>query len=88
MWITGGGNNETGWSNKRYDDLIAQAACKILNPKQRSHALQTAEQILVDELPVLPVYGYVNTGMLSRRVRGWSPNILDQHPLKYISLER
>jgi hypothetical protein len=25
---------------------------------------------------------------LSRKVRGWHPNILDQHPLKYISLER
>lgn len=88
MWITGGGNNETGWSNKRYDDLVTQAGCKIVNPKERLRALQSAEQILVDEMPVLPLYSYVNTGMLSRRVKGWYPNILDQHPLKYISLER
>jgi oligopeptide transport system substrate-binding protein len=89
MWITGGGNNQTGWSNKRYDDLMAQATCKIVNPRDRMRALQEAEKILVaDEVPIMPLYTYVNKGMLSRRVKGWSPNILDQHPLKYISLER
>lgn len=89
MWITGGGNNQTGWSNKRYDDLISQAACKIVNAKDRMRALQEAEKIfVVDEVPIMPLFTYVNTGMLSRRVQGWWANILDQHPLKYISLER
>ncbi len=89
MWITGGGNNQTGWSNKRYDELIAQAACKIVNAKDRMRAMQEAEKLLVaDEIPIMPLYTYVNKGMLSRRVKGWLPNILDQHPLKYISMER
>ena len=89
MWITGGGNNQTAWSNKRYDELIAQAACKIVNAKERMRTLQEAEKILVaDEVPIMPLYTYVNKGMLSRRVKGWWPNILDQHPLKFISLER
>jgi oligopeptide transport system substrate-binding protein len=88
MWITGGGNNQTAWSNKRYDDLIAQAACKIVNAKDRMRSLQEAEKILVaDEVPIMPLYTYVNKGMLSRRVKGWWANILDQHPLKYLSLE-
>lgn len=89
MWVTGAGNNQTGWSNRRYDELIAQAACKILDAKERMRALQEAEKILtVDEVPIMPLFTYVNKGMLSRRVKGWHPNILDQHPLKYISLER
>jgi oligopeptide transport system substrate-binding protein len=89
MWITGGGNNQTGWTNKRYDDLIAQAACKIVNASDRMKTLQEAERILVaEEVPIMPLFTYVNKGMLSRRVKGWHPNILDQHPLKYISLER
>ena len=89
MWITGGGNNQTAWSNKRYDDLIAQAACKIVNAKDRMRTLQEAEKILVaDEVPIMPLYTYVNKGMLSRRVKGWWPNILDQHPLKYINMAR
>ena len=89
MWITAGGNNQTGWTNKRYDDLIGQAACKIVNAKDRMKALQEAEQILAaEEVPIMPLFTYVNKGMLSRRVKGWHANILDQHPLKYIYLER
>lgn len=88
MWVSGGGNNQTGWSNRRYDELIAQAACKIVNAKERMRALQEAEKILVaDEVPLMPLFTSVNKGMLDRRVKGWYPNILDQHPLKYISLE-
>jgi len=87
MWKTGGGNNQTGWSNRRYDELIDQAA-RLVNAKDRMRTLAEAERILLEEMPVLPLYTYVNKGMLSRKVRGWHPNILDQHPLKHISLER
>jgi ABC-type oligopeptide transport system, periplasmic component len=89
MWVSGGGNNQTGWSSRRYDELIGQAACTIVNPAQRMQALQQAERILVqEEVPILPLFTYVNKGMLSRRVTGWHPNLLDQHPLKHIGLER
>jgi oligopeptide transport system substrate-binding protein len=89
MWITGGGNNQTGWSSKRYDELIARAGCGLVDPRERMKALQDAEKILaVDETPIMPLFTYVNKGMLSRKVKGWQPNILDQHPLKYVSIER
>jgi oligopeptide transport system substrate-binding protein len=87
MWKTGGGNNQTGWSSKRFDELMDQAA-RLLNAKDRMRAMQDAETILLDEAPVLPLFTYVNKGMLSKKVKGWYPNILDQHPLKYISIER
>jgi oligopeptide transport system substrate-binding protein len=88
MWVTGGGNNQTGWSNKRYDDLIARAG-RALDPKERMKLFNEAERVLVtDEVPIMPLYTYVNKGMLSRKVKGWQSNILDQHPLKYISIER
>jgi oligopeptide transport system substrate-binding protein len=87
MWISGGGNNRTGWSNKRFDELIARA--QTLAGRERMTLLAEAEKILVvDEAPILPLYTYVNKGMLSRKVKGWQPNILDQHPLKFISIER
>jgi oligopeptide transport system substrate-binding protein len=88
MWITGGGNNQTGWSNQRYDELIVRAG-RTLDPKERMRLFNEAERLLVvDEVPIVPLYTYVNKGMLSRKVKGWYPNILDQHPLKYLSLER
>jgi oligopeptide transport system substrate-binding protein len=87
MWKTGGGNNQTGWSHKQYDELIDQAG-RLINPKERMQAMQDAERLLLSEAPILPLYTYVNKGMLSKKVKGWYPNLLDQHPLKYISLER
>lgn len=87
MWKTGGGNNQTGWSNRRYDALIERAAT-VVDPAERMRTFAEAERILLEEMPILPLYTYVNKGMLSRRVKGWHPNILDQHPLKYISVER
>jgi oligopeptide transport system substrate-binding protein len=86
LWVTGGGTNQTGWSNQRFDALLAQAACRIVQPAERMRALAQAEAILLEEAPVLPLFTYVNKGLLSRRVRGWHPNLLDQHPLKFISL--
>ncbi len=87
MWVAGGGNNQTGWSNPRYDDMISRAACRLVNAGERMRLLRDAEQLLLDDAPVLPLYTYVNKGMLSRKVKGWHPNILDQHPLKYVSVE-
>jgi oligopeptide transport system substrate-binding protein len=87
MWRTGGGNNQTGWSSKRFDELMDRAA-RLVNAEDRMRAMRDAETILLDEAPVLPLFTYVNKGMLSQRVKGWYPNILDQHPLKYIRIER
>jgi oligopeptide transport system substrate-binding protein len=87
LWRTGGGNNQTGWSNPRYDTLIDQAAT-LVNTKERMRALHDAEKILLDDAPVLPLFTYVNKGMLSKKVTGWYPNILDQHPLKSIRVMR
>jgi oligopeptide transport system substrate-binding protein len=87
LWKTGGGNNQTGWTNRQYDELIDRAA-RLVAPVERMQTLQEAERLLLAELPILPLYTYVNKGMLGRNVRGWYPNLLDQHPLKSISLER
>jgi oligopeptide transport system substrate-binding protein len=87
LWKTGAGNNQTAWSNPRYDELIERAA-RLVNAKERMRALYDAERILLDEAPVLPLFTYVNKGMLSKKVTGWYPNILDQHPLKFIRVTR
>jgi oligopeptide transport system substrate-binding protein len=86
MWLTGGGNNDTGWSNAEYDRLIAQAA-RESNPERRSEIFQRAEALLLDELPLIPIYFYTRVGLRRPEVKGYYPNILDNHPYKYIYLE-
>ncbi len=86
MFVTDGGNNNTGWSNPRYDGLIAQAANEP-DPKKRMDQFREAERILCqEELPILPIYYYVNKGMIRATVQGWYPNIRDHHPFQHIWL--
>jgi oligopeptide transport system substrate-binding protein len=56
MWRTGDGNNETGWSNARYDELIKLATLEG-DPEKRMSHFREAETILLDELErvALPV---------------------------------
>lgn len=133
LWITNGGNNETGWGNVVYDQLLEAAADveKFLQAPEfllehahdaarlralasavsgasdaatrlshmselRFALLAEAEGILVqDEFPVIPVYFYVNGGMVRPEVGGFynqiqgrdgvtRPNLRDQHPLREI----
>jgi len=84
---TGDGNNRTGWSNARYDELAA-AAARETDRAKRWDMFHEMERLLVEQdCPILPLYRYVNQGMLSERVRGWYENIRDVHDLRYIWLE-
>lgn len=86
VFITNGGNNRTGWSNANYDRLI-RAATSAKNREERYDLLQQAEQILVDEVPFIPIYNYSTNNLLSTDVKGYYMNIMDYHPYKYIYLE-
>lgn len=85
MFVTGGGNNKTGWSNSRYDELIAKAN-RTLDQQERYQYFQEAERILMDEVPIIPIYTYTYKYLLHPAVEGWYDNILDYHPYKYVSL--
>ena len=84
---TGNGNNRTGFSNKEYDALIRSAA-NSTDQQQRFEYFQQAEQILADEVPIIPIYTYTRNYLRSNDVKGWHDNVLDHHPLKHVYLER
>lgn len=86
MWITGGGNNYTGFSNPEYDRLLAEAA-RSPDRDKRYELFQQAEAILMQELPIMPIYFYTSPYLIHPSVRGWYPTILNHHPYKYVYLE-
>ncbi|MDD5557329.1 MAG: peptide ABC transporter substrate-binding protein [bacterium] len=85
MFVTGGGNNRTGWGDPRYDDLIRQASGER-DTRRRMELFREAERILVvEETPIMPIYFYVSLNLYDAgRIGGIEPNPLDEHPLKYI----
>ena len=83
MFVTGGGNNRTGWSDPRYDGLIAEAAAET-DPAKRFAILRAAEKILVcEQAPICPLYFYVGIQLYDAdKLGGIAGNVLDEHPLK------
>ena len=86
MFVTGGENNNTGWSNAEYDQLIADAKTE-LDPEKRMALFYRAEQILMDEMPILPLYYYVSRNMVRPYVRGFYNNLQDSHPLRALRID-
>ncbi|HZZ28495.1 MAG TPA: peptide ABC transporter substrate-binding protein [Pirellulales bacterium] len=86
MFVTDGGNNQTGWSNKKYDELITSAKTEH-DPAQRMKYLHEAEVILMDDLPIIPIYYRVSRNMVRPYVHGFYPNLLDLHPLDPIWID-
>src|SRR5262249_39542905 len=136
MWITNGGNNQTGFSSPLYDRLLRTAAdvtpfiaapepllselpradelrnaamaarppqdqteALALQAKTRMLVLREAEALLVDdELPIMPLYFYVVSGLVRPRVHDFyaqllfpdgtrTPNLQDIHPLRDLSVD-
>lgn len=69
IFQTGNPNNRTGWSNAQYDKLIQDAYNEPDNAK-RFKLLHEAENILLDEAPIMPLYFYNSAYMQSDKLEG------------------
>jgi oligopeptide transport system substrate-binding protein len=87
LFVTGGENNQTGWSNAQYDELIRNAATEP-DPQRRMEILRQAEEILLDELPIIPMYFYVSKHLVRTRVKGFFNTVQDEHPLQLLRIEK
>jgi oligopeptide transport system substrate-binding protein len=85
MFVSGDGNNRTGWSNAEYDGFIG-AAAKEPDSGRRFNRFARAEHILVGrEAAICPLYFYVGIQFYdSERLGGIEPNLLDEHPLRFM----
>ena len=87
MYITNGGNNRTGFSDARYDEIMLQEAPQTLDREQRYALYYEAEEILMDAMPLIPVYTYQSKHLKHPSLQGIPVNILNYFNFKYISLE-
>jgi len=87
MFITDGGNNKTGFSDQRYDDLILRRAPATLDQDERFALYHEAETILIDTMPIIPIYTYQSKRLMHPAVRGRPANIMDHFNFKYIWLD-
>ena len=69
LWQTGVPENVAGYANEEYDALIKDSL-KQMDRAKRIEDMHKAEQILMQDLPVLPLYFYSTPYMQSARVKG------------------
>jgi ABC-type oligopeptide transport system substrate-binding subunit len=86
-FLTGDGNNRTGWGDPQYDALL-RAATFELNPEKRFRLMRDAEALLLDSGVVLPIYHYSTTELVKPYVRGIYQTALDTHPLTRVWIDR
>ncbi|RME16426.1 MAG: peptide ABC transporter substrate-binding protein [Bdellovibrio sp.] len=80
-------NNHTNWSNKEFDRLILKAAT-VTDKKERLRLYGKAQEILVEkEVPVIPIYSYVSTQLVSKRVLGYASNAMGIKKYKEMRLQ-
>ncbi|WP_327089056.1 ABC transporter substrate-binding protein [Nonomuraea sp. NBC_01738] len=71
------GSNYGGYSNKEFDDLVAKGD-QAATLEEGLKAYQQADDILLKELPYIPVYFYRNNSGYSTNVKNVHINLLNQ----------
>jgi oligopeptide transport system substrate-binding protein len=87
MWVSDGGNNRTGWSDARYDELITRLAPSASTREQRYAFFREAEARLIDAMPVIPIFFSSRNYLMQPSVHGLPPNLLGYPLFKQVWLE-
>jgi ABC-type oligopeptide transport system substrate-binding subunit len=85
-YVTGDGNNRSGWSDRRYDAMIREAAGEV-DQARRLDILSRAEALLLADGPVIPIYHYSTNELVKPYVHGIYQTALDIHPLTYVWID-
>src|SRR5690606_17789709 len=87
LWTSDSTNNTSGWANAEYDRLLQQAS-QTTDPMERYRLLSEAEGILLEDMPLVPLYFLNRIYLLDPQVEGWTPNLLDRRPWSTISFRK
>ena len=86
VFMTGGGNNDTGYTNPDYDRLL-KSALGMPDQTARMDVYRQLDSMLTRDIPEIPLYFYKRVHLLSPRVKNWVPNIIDNRGWQYLDLQ-
>ncbi|WP_030925193.1 peptide ABC transporter substrate-binding protein [Streptosporangium amethystogenes] len=79
------GSNYAGWSNQEFDALLAKGD-SARTQEEGLKFYQQADDILIREMPYIPVYFYRTNGAFSQNVKGVKIDLLNQ--IKWTEVEK
>jgi peptide/nickel transport system substrate-binding protein/oligopeptide transport system substrate-binding protein len=87
MWTTASNLNDAGYASRDYDRMIDRAIGST--GLDRLQMLAEAEELLLQDAVILPVSHLVSHSLIDlQRIAGWTPNLLDIHPFRYLGFRR
>lgn len=69
LWVTDGPHNDVNWSNAEYDELI-KLAKSSMDQEERMDAMHKAEKVIIDDMPIIPIYFYTKPYVVKPHVKG------------------
>jgi oligopeptide transport system substrate-binding protein len=85
IWKSDSGLNHTRWGSAYFDRFLAQAL-REPEPDRRMLFYNNAEQVLVREMPFIPLYFDKHIYLRDPAVNNWHLNVLDIRSYKGVSL--
>jgi oligopeptide transport system substrate-binding protein len=82
---TGQANNNAQWSNSKYDELIDQS--RYIKGEDRDKLIYEAEKILMEDMPISPIYYYTDPVMVQNNIKGWQKNSMSYWYFGVTSIE-
>lgn len=68
---TGNAQNNTGWGSKKYDNMLKEANGPLLKkPNERINELKDAEEFMLSEAPVAPIYQQGAASLRNPQLKG------------------
>ncbi|RKX73331.1 MAG: peptide ABC transporter substrate-binding protein [Spirochaetes bacterium] len=68
--LSDGVGNNSGWGNSKYDELVKQAQSEI-DPLKAMKLMRDAEDVMMAEMPLIPIYFRTYPMMMASYVKGW-----------------
>lgn len=90
IMTTGNPSNNTAWGSKKYDQLVKDANGKLLKkPEERNAAMKEAEELLLNDAPVVPIYQKGEAHLTNPQVKGlFYHQIGGDTSLKEVSIDK
>lgn len=81
-----GGGNKARWCHAEFDKTI-EAAARHTEASKREPLYKTAQRIVYDEIPVIPLAYPETTTVVDKRVQGYLPSPLELHDFRATSVK-
>ena len=87
LWISGSELNRTNWGNSHYDELVLRTAPEAKTREERFAAFYEAEELMLKEMPFIPIYTYSSHHFRHPSLHGLPPNLMNFYNFRDVWLD-